>query len=52
MKINNVLIPLRRGMDIYEDAMALFQLPDVDWVRIEEPEAEEKKRFAPGLQLF
>jgi len=43
----DVLIPLRRGMDIYEDAMALFQLPDVDWVRVEEPEAEEKKEARP-----
>lgn len=43
----DVLIPLRRGMDIYEDAMALFQLPDVDWVRVDEPEAEEKKEPRP-----
>jgi len=43
----DVLIPLRRGMDIYEDAMALFQQPDVDWVRVEEPEAEEKKEARP-----
>jgi len=43
----DVLIPLRRGMDIYEDAMALFQLPDVNWVRVEEPEAEEKKEPRP-----
>ena len=43
----DVLIPLRRGMDIYEDAMALFQLPDVNWVRVDEPEAEEKKEPRP-----
>lgn len=43
----DVLIPLRRGMDIYEDAMALFELPDVDWVRVEEPKAEEKKEVRP-----
>jgi len=43
----DVLIPLRRGMDIYEDAMALFQLPDVNWVRVEEPEAEDKKEPRP-----
>jgi len=43
----DVLIPLRRGMDIYEDAMALFQLPDVDWVRVDEPKAEEKKEARP-----
>ena len=27
------LIPIRRNMDIYEDAMALLRLPEVDWVR-------------------
>lgn len=43
----DVLIPLRRGMDIYEDAMALFELPDVDWVSVEEPKAEEKKEARP-----
>jgi len=43
----DVLIPLRRGMDIYKDAMALFELPDVDWVSVEEPEAEEKKEARP-----
>lgn len=43
----DVLIPLRKGMDIYEDAMALFRLPDVDWVRVEEPKAEEKKEARP-----
>ena len=43
----DVLIPLRRGMDIYEDAMALFELPDVDWVRVDEPKAEEKKEARP-----
>jgi len=48
----DVLIPLRRRMDIYEDAMALFRLPDVDWVPVKEPEAEEKKRFGPGPRLL
>ena len=43
----DVLIPLRRGMDIYEAAMALFRLPDVDWVSVEEPKAEEKKEARP-----
>jgi len=28
-----ILIPIRRNMDIYEDAMALLRLPEVDWVR-------------------
>ena len=36
----DILIPIRRNMDIYEDAMALFQQPEVDWVRCEEPEGD------------
>ncbi len=32
----DILIPVRRNMDIYEDAMVLFRLPEVDWVRYEE----------------
>jgi hypothetical protein len=39
----DVLIPVRRNMDIYEDAMALFQLPEVEWVSCKEPEVEVKK---------
>ncbi len=38
----DVLIPVRRNMDIYKDAMALFQLPEVNWVCLEEPSAETK----------
>jgi hypothetical protein len=33
----DVLIPVRRSMDIYTDAMTLFQLPDTAWVRLQEP---------------
>jgi hypothetical protein len=33
----DILIPVRRDMDLYEDAMALFGLPEVDWVGWEEP---------------
>jgi hypothetical protein len=36
----DILIPIRRNMDIYEDAMALFRFAEVDWVRCEEPEGE------------
>jgi len=36
----DTLIPVRRDMDLYEDAMALFGLPEVDWVRCEEPVAK------------
>lgn len=36
----DILIPVRRNMDIYDDAMALFQLPEVGWIRCEEPVVE------------
>jgi len=38
----DILIPIRRSMDIYEDAMALFRLPEADWVRCEQPDRELK----------
>jgi hypothetical protein len=38
----DILIPIRRNMDIYEDAMALFKLPEIKWVRCEEPKSEVK----------
>ena len=43
----DVLIPVRRNMDIYKDAMALFQLPDIDWVCLEEPMAETRESLRP-----
>jgi hypothetical protein len=43
----DVLIPVRRTMDIYKDAMALLQLPDVAWVCLEEPVAETKESPRP-----
>jgi hypothetical protein len=43
----DVLIPVRRNMDIYEDAMALFQLPEVTWVCLEEPVTETKDSPRP-----
>jgi len=45
----DVLIPVRRNMDIYQDAMALFQLPDIDWICLEKPVAEtqESLRLRP-----
>lgn len=36
----DILIPVRRNMDVYEDAMALFELPDVKWVPYEKPNPE------------
>jgi hypothetical protein len=43
----DVLIPIRRNMDIYEDAMALFQLPEVTWVCLEGPVTETKDSPRP-----
>jgi len=39
----DVLIPVRQNMDIYVDAMALFEFPDVEWVVCEEPPLEKKQ---------
>ncbi len=46
----DVLIPVRRNMDIYEDARALFALPEVQWRRWEEPAEEPKPRPRPRPQ--
>ncbi len=43
----DVLIPVRRNMDIYEDAMALFKLPDVSWVCLQEPVVETQNLPRP-----
>jgi hypothetical protein len=43
----DVLIPVRRNMDIYQDAMALFKLPDVAWICLEDPVVEAKKTPRP-----
>jgi len=39
----DILIPVRRNMDIYEDAMSLFRLLDVEWISVKEPEAEARE---------
>lgn len=39
----DVLIPVKKNMDIYADAIALFQFPDVEWVACEEPRQEKKQ---------
>lgn len=38
----DILIPIRRNMEIYADAMALFQQSDVDWMECK-PSKEETK---------
>ena len=43
----DILIPARRDMDIYEDAMALFQLPEVPWFCCEQPAVEPKTPARP-----
>ena len=43
----DILIPVRRNMDIYGDAMALFRLPEVDWVCCKDPPAEIRKPARP-----
>jgi hypothetical protein len=43
----DVLIPVRRDMDIYQDAMALFQLPEVNWICCQEPEEALKEPDRP-----
>jgi hypothetical protein len=47
----DVLIPIRRTMDLYADAMALFQASDVQWVECKPPrqEATESIRHRPKL---
>jgi hypothetical protein len=43
----DVLIPVRRNMDIYTDAMVLFKLPDVTWVCLQEPVVVAKETPRP-----
>jgi hypothetical protein len=43
----DILIPVRRNMDIYGDAMALFRLPEVDWVCCKDPPEEIRKPTRP-----
>ena len=43
----DVLIPVRRNMDIYKDAMVLCQLPEVTWVCLEDPVAVTKDSPRP-----
>jgi len=43
----DILIPVRSNMDIYKDAMALFELPEIDWSVCQEPESEVKKPVRP-----
>jgi hypothetical protein len=48
----DVLIPLRRNMDLYEDARALFREPEVKWRELEEQEEEGKEPVRPKPQAI
>jgi hypothetical protein len=43
----DVLIPIRHNMDLYADALALFQESEIHWVECKEPEGEGKKPLHP-----
>jgi len=43
----DILIPLRRNMDLYADALALFRESDVSWVEVKEQPEEEKAPLRP-----
>jgi hypothetical protein len=43
----DILIPLRRDMDLYEDARALFGEPGVNWVEYRQREEERKEPVRP-----
>ena len=48
----DILIPARRTMDIYEDAMALFREPDIDWVCCKDPVVEVKEPARPRPKVI
>ena len=48
----DVLIPLRRSMDLYTDAMALFREPDVQWLEYREPKEEVKADVRPKPEVI
>ena len=48
----DILIPIRRNMDLYGDAMALFREPEVDWVACNEREEEVDEPVCPKPKLI
>ncbi len=48
----DILIPLRRNMDLYADALALFRESDVHWVEVKEQEEEEKAPLRPKPKVI
>jgi hypothetical protein len=47
----DILIPIRKNMDIYTDALALFEESEVQWMECREKEAKEpdRKRRPPSF---
>jgi len=43
----DVLIPIRRNMDLYVDALALFREPEVQWVECNDGKEQEKEPLRP-----
>jgi hypothetical protein len=48
----DILIPLRRSMDLYGDALALFQESDVQWLECKEREEEGKEPVRPKPKVI
>ena len=48
----DILIPIRSNMDIHADALALFQLPDIDWVECTPTQEEVKEPLRPRPQAL
>jgi hypothetical protein len=48
----DILIPVRRDMDIFEDATALFQQPEVSWVCCEEQKEQKPEPPRPRPQAI
>jgi hypothetical protein len=48
----DVLIPIRRNMDLYADAMALFREPEVEWVECNERKEQEKEPVRPKPKVI
>jgi hypothetical protein len=48
----DILIPVRRNMDIYEDAMALFRQSEVEWSCCKNPQPEVKNPPRPRPKVI
>ena len=48
----DILIPIRRTMDLYVDAMALFQASDVQWMECKPPREEATESIRPRPKVI